>query len=160
MPLDLEIIRASEFVRLGPRDELDFEKSKEALRVMAQACRTRNIDRAVLDLRRLPVPVKKLFTREQLSALVETFHEAGFTRRQRLAVLYRDDPHHGIRMFAFIGMLQGWNVRAFSDFEKAFIWVSADEAVESNVGECAVPVRVISKKVRIHVGAAGGKSFS
>src|SRR4051812_26930940 len=107
MPLDLQLIRASEFVRLGPRNKLDFEASKEALRVMAAACRKRGIDRAVLDLRNLEIPAKPMFTRAELTALVETFHEAGFEQHQRLAVLYRADPHHGVRKFAFIGMLHG-----------------------------------------------------
>ena len=124
MPTDIQIISANEFVRLDPQRHLDFETSKEALRVLAVACRLRGIERALLDLRALPIPAKRLFTTAELAALVATFREAGFTAQHRLAVLYRRDPHGGARMFAFIGFMRGWQVRAFSEFEPAFVWLS------------------------------------
>ena len=124
MPTELQIIRANEFVCLDPRRHLDFEASKEALQVLAVACRLRGIERAMLDLRALPIPAARLFTTAELAALVGTFREAGFTRDDRLAVLYRRDPHGGARMFAFIALMRGWQVRAFADFEQAFVWLS------------------------------------
>jgi hypothetical protein len=124
MPTELQIIRASEFIRLDPQRHLDFEMSKEALRVLAVACRLRGIDRAMLDLRSLPIPAKRLFTTAELTALIETFREVGFTRHHRVAVLYERDPHGGARMFAFIGFMRGWQVRAFADFELAFVWLA------------------------------------
>ena len=124
MPTEVQIISANEFVRLDPQRHLDFEMSKEALRVLAVACRLRGIDRAMLDLRTLPIPARRLFTTSQLAELVGTFREAGFTPQQRLAVLYKRDPHGGARMFAFIGVMRGWQVRAFSEFEPAFVWLS------------------------------------
>ena len=39
MPVELEIIRASEFILLNPQERLDLEASKNALRALAQACR-------------------------------------------------------------------------------------------------------------------------
>jgi hypothetical protein len=150
MPLDLQIIRASEFVRVGPSEQLDFAASKQALRLLAAACRKRGIHHAVLDLRSLPTPSKPIFTRVQLTELVETFQEAGFQRKQRLAILYRDDKHHGVRKFAFIGVLHGWQVRAFSDFERALLWLSSDdEPVEGARDEQEVPVRVVSRRVQV-----------
>lgn len=127
MPFELQIIRATEFVRIGPQGRPDFKATKETLAMLAEACRKRGLDRALLDLRSLAVPPKPLFTPSELEALIETFHEAGFRRRQRLAVLYRSDPHLGVRMFAFIGRMKGWHVRAFGDFESALMWLSASE---------------------------------
>src|SRR4051812_39391059 len=127
MPLELQIIRASDFIRLDPHEHLDFHGTKEVLHALARACRKRGIDRAILDLRALPIPAKPLLNRDELSGLVETFREAGFPRHQRLAVLYRQDPHEGVRKFAFISTLQGWHVRAFTDFEKALTWLSESE---------------------------------
>ena len=127
MPFELQIVRATEFVRIGPQGRLDFKASKETLATLAQSCRKRGLDRAVLDLRGLPVPARPLFTPAELGALVETFHEAGFGPRQRLAVLYRSDPHLGARTFAFISRMRGWHVRAFGDFESALLWLSAAE---------------------------------
>jgi len=127
MPLELQVVRASEFVRLGAEGHLDFDASKKALQTLARACWKRGLKRALLDLRALPVPPKPVFTPTQLAALVQTFGGAGFTRHHRLAVLYRVDLHGGARRFAFIGRRQGWQVEAFSDFEKALHWLSGDD---------------------------------
>jgi len=154
MPTDLQIIRAKEFVRLGAHEHLDFEASKEALKVLAHSCRKRGLDRALLDLRDLPIPRTRLFTSAQLAELVGTFKEAGFTRRQRLAVLYKTDPHQGVRMFAFIGTFKGWHVRAFPEFEAALLWLSAETRSESEpAGEeipiqTGAPTRQVKVKVR------------
>jgi hypothetical protein len=127
MPLELQVIRAAEFVRIGPQGRLDLKTSKKTLAMLARACRKRGLDRALLDMRSLPVPAKPLFTSAELGELVGTFHEVGFGTRQSLAVLYRSDPHHGARTFAFISRMRGWRVRAFEDFESALLWLSAAE---------------------------------
>jgi hypothetical protein len=144
MPLELQIIRASEFVRLGAHGHFDLAASKAALAELARACRKRGIDRALMDLRALQPGPKPVFSRDDLIALVNTFREIGFTRQQRLAVLYRSDPHHRARMFAFLSTLRGWTVRAFDDFEKALSWLSEDmEAARStrSASEKLIPVR-------------------
>jgi hypothetical protein len=138
MPVELQIIRASEFVRLDPHELLDFDESRKALQLLAHACRKRELDRALLDLRTLAIPAKPVFTPTQLAALVHTFREAGFDKHQRLAVLYRSDPHGGARAFAFIGRIQGWQVQAFDNFEEAVHWLS--EETESHEGE--IPIRI------------------
>ena len=127
MPLELQIIRPPDFIRLGSLGTVDFKSSKEALRQLAYTCRKRGIFRAILDLRDLSIPAKPLLTTGELAALVDTFREAGFTSVQQLAVLYRKDPHHGVRMFAFISTLKGWRVRAFDEFEKALLWLQVDD---------------------------------
>ena len=149
MPLELQIIRASEFVRLGPKGLLNFQESKEALQVLAQACRKRGVDRALLDLRSLPIPAKPLFTTSELCALVETFRESGFARQQKLAVLYTSDPHHGARMFAFLGTQRGWQVRAFANFEEAVRWLSQESGKQLQWGEHEVPIRLAKRKVKV-----------
>lgn len=142
MPTELQIIRASEFIRLDPRGHLDFQTSKEALRALAVACRLRAIHRAMLDLRTLPVPAKRLFAPSELAALVDTFREVGFARDQRLAVLYRSDPHGGARLFAFISIMRGWQVRAFAEFEEAFLWLSEEkEEKQSKRRGQQIPIR-------------------
>ena len=127
MPFELQIIRATEFIRIGPQGHLDLQASKEALAMLAEACRKRGLDRAILDIRAIPVPVRPYFTPPELAALVDTFREVGFGPRQRLAVLYKSDPHLGARTFAFIGRMKGWHVRAFAEFETALLWLSAAE---------------------------------
>ena len=152
MPLDLQIIRASEFVRLGPRHRMNYDESQSALRELARACCKRGVDRALLDLREIPIAPKPAFSPSELAALVETFHEAGFGENQRLAVLYKTDPHHGVRLFAFIGTMRGWQVQAFDDFEKALLWLSENRGQQHEPGEQDIPVRVSRRKAEVRSG--------
>ena len=129
MPMELQIIRASEFIRLGPRGHFDLKASKAVLAQLARACCQRGIRRALLDLRALHPGPRPVFSPNDLVMLVSTFRQAGFTRQQRLAVLYGSDPHHRARLFAFIAKLRGWSVQAFDDYEQAVLWLShTDEA--------------------------------
>jgi len=160
MPLELQIIRASEFVRLNARERLDFEASKEALAVLARACLKRGLRSALLDLRALPIPAKPLFTPSELAALVDTFREAGFGRRHRLAVLHRGDPHGGARMFAFISRLKGWQVRAFDEFEEALLWLSEESIPQAASREGEIPISISQgqgqvKKLSVDLPARG-----
>jgi hypothetical protein len=127
MPTELQIIRSQEFVRLGTQGKPDLKASKEALAVLAAACLKRGINQALLDLRELHLGPKPVFSRQDLAALVNTFREIGFTRQQRLAVLYRSDPHRRARLFTFIANLHGWNVQPFDSYEAALFWISGAE---------------------------------
>jgi hypothetical protein len=130
MPLDLQIIRASEFIRLGAKGRVDVKESREILTEIARACRKRGIDRALLDVRALHIGPKPVFSLQDLARLVSTFHELGFRKEHRLAVLYSADPHHRARLFAFLSNLHGWQVRAFDQFEEAIVWLWETEAGE------------------------------
>jgi hypothetical protein len=142
MPVELQVIRVNEFIRFDAHAHLDFAASKDALQALAHACHKRGIDSALLDLRSLPVPPKPLFTPTELAALVRTFYEAGFSRQQRLAILYHLDVYGGVRNFAFISRLRGLRVQAFTDFEAALQWLSEDQLTqpESREGEVPVPI--------------------
>jgi len=150
MPIELQVIRASEFIRLDAHEHLDVAASKEVLRALVQACQKRGLDCAMLDLRALPVPARPLFTMTELAALVGTFREAGFTLQQRLAILYRHDVHGGIHSFAFISRMRGLHVRAFSEFEAALVWLS-----EKSAGP--VPRRAPGVPIPITTRTGGGK---
>ena len=140
MPLELQIIRASEFIRIASPGKLDLNSSREVLRQLAGACRRRGIERALLDLRDLDPGPTPMLKPTELAILVNTFPEMGFTHAQRLAVLYSADPHRGARLFAFIGALRGWTVQAFSDFEAALDWLSVEEL--SDVPAKTVPIKL------------------
>jgi len=150
MPLELQIIRAAEFVRLGAEGYFDLAASKAALAKLAGACRKRGIDRALMDLRDLQPGPKPVFSPADLVTLVNTFREIGFTKRQRLAVLYRTDPHRRARLFAFVGTMRGWNVQAFDDFEESLHWLSGGPEEESKPARAGaarrVPVRTTGKE--------------
>ena len=143
MPLELQVIRAGEFVRLNPDALLDFEKSKNVLRQLACACRKRGLTRALLDVRSVPVPPKAQFTLSELAALVSTFREAGFGKNDRLGILYLRDVYGGVRRFAFLGRIGGLQVQAFTEFESAFEWLSkgTEGPVETRVPASPIPIK-------------------
>src|SRR5262245_19482695 len=124
MSTELQIIRASEFIRLGADKYLDLEATKESLRTLAEACCKRGLQCALIDLRPLPLQAKPHFNTEQLAALVGAFRDGGFTRKQRLAIVYRHDVHGGIRSFAFIGRMRGLQVHAFGEYDEAMDWLA------------------------------------
>ncbi len=128
MPIELHLIRASEFIRLDPNEHIDFEASKRVLQDLAYACRKRGIDRAMVDIRNIPVPNEPRFTPSDLAALVGAFREAGFTRQQRLAILYKHDVYGGVRNFTFFSKLRGLQVQAFHEFETAFYWLTDEQS--------------------------------
>ena len=125
--MELQIIRAQEFIRLGAHGHFDLKASKAVLAQLAAACRKRGINQALVDLRALHPGPKPVFSPKDLIALVNTFREIGFTQQQRLAVLYSSDPHLRARLFAFIATVRGWKVQAFDDFEEAVTWLSGAE---------------------------------
>jgi hypothetical protein len=149
MPIELQVIHASEFVRLDPHEHLDFEASKKALEALAHACRKRGLDNALLDIRTLPVLPKPHFTPTELAALVCTFREAGFSREQRLAVLYRQDVYGGVRTFAFISRMRGLQVQAFTEFEAALQWLSEGHEDRPECRENAARVPITSRPGKV-----------
>jgi hypothetical protein len=147
MPFELQIIRAREFIRLGAHGKFDMKASKTVLAELATACCKRGINQALLDVRALQPGAKPVFSPDDLVVMVNTFHEIGFTRRHRLAVLYSSDPHHRARLFAFIAKLRGWRVQAFDSFEEAVTWLSGAGPEPSGVETEFTPR---AKKVLVH----------
>jgi hypothetical protein len=137
MPVELQIIRASEFIRVGARGRLDLAGSSEILKKLAAACRRRGIDRALLDVRDL----RTNLTPTDLATLVRSFRDIGFSHSQRLAVLHTGDQSYRARLFSLIGVLRGWKVSAFVEFEEALAWLSSEAKAEAPKKEQPIPVR-------------------
>ena len=119
-PMELYVIRFREFVRLDAHGQLDMAESHAVLSHLAQVCRKRGLDRALLDGRDLQAEL----TPDEIAALVRDLAEMGFTRNQRLALLHKGDPHRRAALFALIAKLRGWKIRAFGSFEEAVDWLS------------------------------------
>jgi len=145
VPQELQIIRASEFIRFGAHGHFDLPASKAALAEIAGMCRKRGIAHAMMDLRALHPGPKPVFTPADLAELVGTFRGIGFTQQERLAVLYGSDPHHRARLFAFLSTMHGYAVRAFGDFEEALLWLSSGRETKPgrrrSPGQKKVPIR-------------------
>jgi hypothetical protein len=126
MPLDLHIIHASDFLQLNPHGHFDLQASKTALARIVEAYRKRGIGHALLDLRALHPGPKPVFTPADLATLVGAFRDMGFSKSQRLAILYHSDPHRRARLFAFLSSMHRWAVKSFGDYEAAWLWLSSD----------------------------------
>ena len=146
MPLELQIIRFGEFVKMNTDGQLDLAASREILRQLASACRKRGVHQALLDLREVRPETTPMLTPNDLASLVNTFQEAGFADDQRLAVLYAADPHYGARLFALISTLRGWNVKATDSFEDALMWLSQGpgELEEKGAGAEEIPLKIMN----------------
>src|SRR6185312_15030389 len=123
MSVQLEIIRAAEFIRFGGKGEFDLVATCAALHALAEACKRRGMSRALLDGRNARAELSP----NELAAIVNAFCEIGFTKDLRLAILHSADRYQRARLFAFISRIKGWNVRAFGDFEQAMYWLSKEE---------------------------------
>ena len=152
MPQELQIIRASEFIRFGAHGHFDLPASKAALAEVAAVCRKRCIAHAMMDLRALHPGPKPVFSPADLAELVGTFREVGFTQQERLAILYHSDPHHRARLFAFLSTMHGYAVRAFGGFEEALLWLSSGQEPgperRRSPGEKQVPVRFSKREAK------------
>jgi hypothetical protein len=126
MPIELQIIRANDFVCLDADEHVNFEESRKLLEGLAGVCCKRGLTRAMLDLRDTPVLDKPYFTNAELAALAGAFRDAGFSRHHRLAILYRQDVYGGVRNFTFFSRMRGMHVQAFCDFEAAMLWLWKD----------------------------------
>jgi hypothetical protein len=152
MPLELQLIRASEFIRLSTEGHLDLQTSQLALANIARACHKRGIARAMLDLRSFRPRAKPVFTPLDLVALLDAFWDVGFAPQQRIAVLYITDPHRRVRLFSFICRLHGWQVQGFGDFERAMLWLSQElERPGSDRPRSQLPVRAARPQIKLNI---------
>lgn len=138
MPLELQIIRAREFVRLGAEGQFDLTGTHAVLKTLADACRKRGIERAMVDVRES----SSNLTPNDLAALVNAFSEVGFSKRLRLAVLHGGDQEYRVKLFSFLSALRGWHVQSFEKYEEALDWLSIEEASSDEPGAESVPIQI------------------
>jgi hypothetical protein len=138
MPVELQVIRAGEFVRLDAQGTFNLESSLGVLSSLARACHKRGVERALIDIR----GASSNLTANDLAALVRGFGDAVVSRFLRLAVLHTGDQNHRARLFAFFSAMNGQKVRAFEDFEQAFDWLSLGDAAEAETtsAESEIPI--------------------
>ncbi len=137
--MELHVIRIREFVRLDAHGQLDLAESHAVLSRLAQMCRKRGLDCALLDGR----DIQAELTPDEIAALVRDLAEMGFTRNQRLALLHKGDPHRRAALFALIAKLRGWKIRAFGNFEEALDWLSTEPEIRATSHSSAhqIPLR-------------------
>ena len=145
MPIDIEIIRASEFIRMGTHGKFDFESTRAMLLKLTEACGKRRIERALIDIR----DASSALTRDDLVALAKIFGESVISKRLRVAVLHRSGQGYRAKLFAFLNAVQGRYMRAFETFEKALCWLSTEKDPEEPGGSAqAVPIQGTKDRLR------------
>jgi hypothetical protein len=127
MPVELQIIRACDFVRMGTHGEFDFEKTREALADLASACRRRGVHRALIDVRKSHSSLSP----NDIAALVTVFSENAVTRYLRLAIVYAGRQSYRTKLFVFFSSMRARKVRAFEEFEEALVWLSKPDQARS-----------------------------
>lgn len=150
MPIELEIIRAGEFVRMGTKGQFDLASSCAVLSKLAMAFKRRGIHRALVDVRNSIA----ILNPTELAALVNVLHDIGFSQNQRIAILHAKERSQRPRMFAFISRMKGWRVEAFTKFEEAMCWLSEPEEEKPEVKSAGRRVPVS------HSGGHASKSIS
>ena len=148
MPVDLQVIRASEFIRMRAEGKFDFEASRDLLLKVADACHKRGATRALIDLREVEYGPSPVLSQSDLAQLVDTFCETCFSApRYRLALLYSQDPHKRARMFASMTAERGGQVRATTDFEESMLWLAEDEetATDDSSNKHHVPIQFLDE---------------
>jgi hypothetical protein len=133
MSIDMQVVRARDFIRLAAGGHVDLESSRQALGNVAKAMVSHGLDRAILDVR----DVENMLTIPELYALATTFREAGFWRDHQLAVVHRATRIDRADFFAACATSRGWNVAAFDAYEDAINWLTTAEPVlPADCGDC------------------------
>ena len=119
MPVNLHVIKTSDFVCLDGQGRFDVWQSKAMLEQIARTCVERGINCALLDVRDMRTDM----TSQDLQLLASAFPSMGFEKDHRLAVLHRFFSNRA-DVFAMFANEQGWNVKAFDTYEDAIAWFS------------------------------------
>ncbi|MBV8573589.1 MAG: hypothetical protein JOZ58_00920 [Acetobacteraceae bacterium] len=122
MPTHVQIIRASDFLIATPKGQLDFPKSKKLLTSLVSASTAMIAHEVLLDVRS---------TQVELSATDLWHLAAGLGRRgtefpDKIAVVCRSSGAGRAEFFALCARNRGFPVGAFTSFEGAVEWLSAD----------------------------------
>ncbi len=123
MPVNDKIIRATDFLIATPTGQVDFEKSKRLLLTIASAATNLVAHEILLDMRS---------AQSKLSATDVWILAAELSRRRtafpgKIAVLCRLNGSGQAAFFALCAQNRGFPVRAFTSFENALEWLSADQ---------------------------------
>src|SRR6478609_819518 len=112
MPLEVQIIRACEFVRQRAHGEFDLASTRAAIMALAAACRKRGVETAMVDIREATSNLSP----KDLATLVGAFAKAAGPKRLRLAVLHRVNQNYRTELFVFLSAMCGRKVKAFENF--------------------------------------------
>jgi DNA-binding NarL/FixJ family response regulator len=127
--LKLQIIKAGDFIKSTPTGDLDINASELGLKEIAVAGDDLREYTILIDLR----DVKSRLSSADIYVLASKLAKYGETFRRKTAVLARADKDiDQAKFFEIAAHNQGFNVRAFTDFEDAIIWLSRINQITKN----------------------------
>jgi hypothetical protein len=122
MPTNIRIIHAHNFIKTTPEGQLDFEKSKKLLMEIASAS-ARLVDyEIILDTRK----AESVMSASQLWFLAAELIKFRKTFSRKTAVLCPLERFDQAEFFALCAKNRGLQVRAFTSFEDAIEWLTAN----------------------------------
>jgi hypothetical protein len=125
MPANIRIIHAHEFMKASPEGKLNLEESKKLLIEIASASAPLADYDIILDTRKAHsgMSATDLW---HLAAELSTHFSATFSKTQRTAILCSVERFDHATFFALCARNRGFRVRAFTAFEEAYEWLTAD----------------------------------
>jgi hypothetical protein len=121
MTTEVRIFRAQDFIKATPEGDLDFAKSRKLLVQMVEARKTLRDYAVVLDTRK----AKSRLTAQELWYLANELQRVGDSFLRRTAIICPRKRFEMAKFFALCAEKQGFEMRAFVNFEEAMEWLSS-----------------------------------
>ena len=127
MPVMYKIINAKDFIKSKPSGVTDLEQSKQRLIELAMIAGLSPDYNILSDVR----DSYGNLTHEELNQLLLLLVKHREFFKNKIALLTRDDEQFNRATFLEIcGTIEGFNIAAFTDFEKAINWLNSDGGLE------------------------------
>jgi hypothetical protein len=123
MDRNIRVISCPDFVRVDAAGTLDAAATRACLREIVEACVSTGVRRALLDVR----DITEAPTPSQLFWIADELPDLGFSRLERVAIVYTDRGQGRAAFFATTARNRGFKVREFTEFEEAFNWLCSAE---------------------------------
>jgi hypothetical protein len=128
MAQTLQVVKTEDFLRFGTDGAPDLEESRALLTRVARECTDLGLTRVLFDLRARRG--ESGLSPRDVYELVNTFHETGFEKNHRLAILHRHRSGERAVLFAMLAKHEGWNVEAFENYEDVLEWFGESQRLE------------------------------
>ncbi|MGD0399246.1 MAG: hypothetical protein ABSC04_10080 [Syntrophobacteraceae bacterium] len=124
MATNIRIIHARDFIRVAPEGDFDLEESRKLLMEIASATAGLVDYEIIIDTRKAEIemsPTDLWYLAAELSKLREAFF------RRKTAVLCPLEEFDRAEFFELCAKNRGFQVKAFTSFEDAIEWLTANE---------------------------------
>ena len=131
MPTQYKIIKAKDFIKARPSGITNLEQSKQVLLELAMIAGLSPEHEILLDVRETNASL----THEDLYELIKELEKHRSFFKNKIAILSRDDEQYNrAGFFEIFANIEGFEVAAFIDFEKACSWLNSTGGLEDLFG--------------------------